>query len=195
MRRPCSLYGIAFWGWSLRKLCQIGGRQENEFQRRVNGACPATKVWAGSEGVPRRVDLHPQWTVNGLTQRLNQSDSIEELLPLLRRFKAQWEQYVVLGDHRWQEENMKAMQRFAKGLSKELLNLNSKNCDLWDAEVRNQARLLSGELYEFVKPDMRRLSVQDIEVMVAHGRVAYEMTRQLISNLESEKLTRKPSDE
>jgi hypothetical protein len=133
--------------------------------------------------------------VNGLTQRLNQSDSIEELLPLLRRFKAQWEQYVVLGDHRWQEENMKAMQRFAKGLSKELLNLNSKNCDLWDAEVRNQARLLSGELYEFVKPDMRRLSVQDIEVMVAHGRVAYEMTRQLISNLESEKLTRKPSDE
>jgi len=90
---------------------------------------------------------------------------------------------------------MKAMQRFAKGLSKELLNLNSKNCDLWDAEVRNQARLLSGELYEFVKPDMRRLSVQDIEVMVAHGRVAYEMTRQLISNLESEKLTRKPSDE
>jgi hypothetical protein len=45
---------------------------------------------------------------------------MEELLILLRRFTVRWEQNVLLGDHRWQWENMKAMQRFAKGLSKEL---------------------------------------------------------------------------
>lgn len=90
----------------------------------------------------------------------------------------------VLGDHRWQSENMKAMQRFAKGLSKEFLRFGSKYSDLWDGEVRDQIHLLSSELHQFVTPDMRHLSVQDNEVMVAHGRMAYELTRALISHLE-----------
>jgi hypothetical protein len=94
-----------------------------------------------------------------------------------------WEQNVVLGDHRWQSENMKTMQRFANGLSKEFLRFSSKYSDLWDAEVKDQIHLLSSELHQFVTPDMRHLSVQDNEVMVARGRMAYELTRALISFL------------
>lgn len=88
---------------------------------------------------------------------------MEDLLPLLRRFTVRWEQYVVLGDHRWQSQNMKAVQRFAKGLSKELLKFDSKYPDLWDADVRNQIHMLSTELREFVTPDMRDLSVQEVK--------------------------------
>jgi hypothetical protein len=127
------------------------------------------------------------------TDELNRGEPAEELLSL-RRFMVRWEQNVVLGDRRWRSENMKAMQRFAKGLSKEFLRFDSKYSDLWD-EVRGQIHLLSSELRQFVTPDMRRLSVQDNEVMVAHGTMAYELTRGLISYLEPEKLTRKPSDE
>ena len=107
-------------------------------------------------------------------------------MTLLRRFTVRWEQNVLLGDHRWQWENMKAMQRFAKGLSKELLKFDSKYSNLWNAEVRDQIRLLSTELGQFVTPDMRRLSIRDTEIMVAHGRMAYELTRGLISYLERE---------
>jgi hypothetical protein len=96
---------------------------------------------------------------------------------------ARWEQKVVLGDHRWQSENMKAMQTFAKGISKEFLRFDSKYSDLWDAEVRDQMHLLSSELRQFVTSDLRHLSVQDNEVMVAHGSSAYELTRGLISYL------------
>lgn len=119
---------------------------------------------------------------------------MEELLLLLGRFTVRWEQNVVLGDHRWQLENMKDMQRLTKGLSIELLKCDSKYSDLWDAEVRNQMRLLSTELRQFVRPDIRDLSVQDNGVMVAHGRMAYELTRGLISYLDPEKRTRKPFD-
>jgi hypothetical protein len=45
--------------------------------------------------------------------------------------------------------------------------------------------ILSTELRHFVTPDMRGLSVQGIEIMVAHGRMAYESTKDLISYLES----------
>jgi hypothetical protein len=120
---------------------------------------------------------------------------MEEPLTLLRRFTVRWEQNILLGDHRWQWENMKAMQRFAKGLSKELLKFDSKYSNLWNAEVRDQIRLLSTELRQFVTPDMRHLSVQDNEVMVAHGRIAYELTRGLIWYLERERQTGKPSNE
>jgi hypothetical protein len=111
------------------------------------------------------------------------------------RFMVRWEQNVVLGDRRWQLENMKTMQRFARGLSKEFLRSDPKNWDLWDAEIRGQMHLFSSELRQFVTPDMRHLSVQDNEVMVAHGRKAYELTRGLVSYLEREKPIRKPSDE
>lgn len=120
---------------------------------------------------------------------------MEELLTLLRRFTVRWEQNVLLGDHRWQWENMKAMQRFAKGLSKELLKFDSKYSNLWNAEVRDKIRLLSTELGQFVTPDTRRLSIRDVEIMVAHGRMAYELTRGLISYLERERQTGKPSNE
>jgi hypothetical protein len=175
MRRPRHLYRNEIWAGSMLELCQIRGRPENEFQRRMNSAAFA------------------QSTVNRLSQRLNRSDSMEGLLTLLRRFTVRWEQNVLLGDHRWQWENMKAMQRFAKGLSKELLKFDTKYSNLWNAEVRDQIRLLSTELGQFVTPDTRRLSVQDIEVMVAHGRMAYELTRGLTSYLEKE--TGKPSNE
>jgi len=114
-------------------------------------------------------------------------------MPLLRRFKINWEQNVVLGDHRWQGESMKAMQRFAKGLSREFLEFDSRYSALYDAEVRDQMRLLSSELHQFVTPDMRHLSVEDLEVMAAHGKMTYEMTIRLISYLDSKKLTRKSS--
>jgi len=117
------------------------------------------------------------------------SDFLEELLPLLRRFTATWEQNVVLGDHRWQSENMIAMQRFAKGLSTELLELDSQYSGVWDAYVRGRMHQLSTELREFVTSDM------DNEVMVAHGKAAYELTAGLISYLEPGKPTRKRSDE
>ncbi len=100
---------------------------------------------------------------------------MEELLTLPRRFTVRWEQNVLLGDHRWRWENMKAMQRFAKALSKELLKFNSKYSNLWNAEVRDRIRLLSTELGQFVTPDTRRLSIRDIEIMVAHGRMACEL--------------------
>lgn len=137
----------------------------------------------------------PQQNANGLGQQPDQSDSKAELLPLLRRFTVRWEQNVVLGDHRWQWGNMKTMQGFAKDLSEELLGFDSRCCDSWDAEVRNRIHLLSTELRQFVRPDMQRLSVHAIEVMAAHGRITYELTRGLISYLEPEKLTRNPSDE
>lgn len=136
-----------------------------------------------------------QQTANGLGQQPAQSDSMEELLPVLRRFTVRWEQNIVLGDHRWQWENMKTMQGFAKDLSEDLLGFDSRCCESWDAEVRSKIHVLSTELRQFVRPDMRRLSVHAIEVMVAHGRITYELTRGLISYLEPEKLTRKPSDE
>ncbi|MGA8905493.1 MAG: hypothetical protein WB661_10865 [Candidatus Bathyarchaeia archaeon] len=123
------------------------------------------------------------------------SDFLEELLPLLRRFTATWEQNVVLGDHRWQSQNMKAMQRFAKGLSTELLELDSQYSGVWAAYVRGRMHQLSAELREFVTPDMRDLSAQDHEVIIAHGKAAYELTAGLISYLEPGKPTRKRSDE
>lgn len=87
-----------------------------------------------------------QQTANGLGQQLNQIDSMEELLPLLRRFTVRWEQNVVLGDNRWQSENIREMQRYAKGLSKELLKFDSEYSELWSAEVRNQMHIFSTEL-------------------------------------------------
>ena len=89
---------------------------------------------------------------------------------------------------------MKTMQRFAKILSREFLEFDSQCSALSDAEVRNQMCLISSELHQFVTPDMRHLSVQDLEVTVAHGKVTYEMTGRLISYLDSE-LTRKSSGE
>lgn len=112
---------------------------------------------------------------------------MEELLTLLRYFTVRWEQNVLLGDHRWQWENMKAMQGFAKDLSQKLLEIESKNANLWNAEARDKIRLLSTELGQFVIPDTRRLSIRDIEIMVAHGRMAYELAIGLISTLEREK--------
>ena len=123
---------------------------------------------------------------------------MEELLALLKRFMITWEQNVVLGDHRWQSENMRAMRRFAKGLSKAFSRFDLNYSDLWDAEVRQQMHVLSSELVQFVTPNIRLLSVQDNEAMVAHGRMAYELTRGLLSHLEPRdalKLTRKAADE
>ncbi len=77
------------------------------------------------------------------------------------------------------------MQRLAKRLSKELLEFDSKYPDLSDAEVRNRVHLLSTELRQFVTPDMRRVSIRDVEIMVAHGRMAYELTNGLVSYLRS----------
>ena len=161
----------------------------------MNGSCRAIKACAESESTYRRVNCSPRQTANGLSQRLNQSDFMEELLPLLSRFTAIWEQNVVLGDHRWERENMKATQRFAKGLLREPLEFDSRYSDSSDAEIRNRVHLLSTELRQFFTPDIRGLSIQDREVMVAHGKVAYEMTGGLSSYLEPEKLTRRPSDE
>jgi hypothetical protein len=117
---------------------------------------------------------------------------MKDLLPLLRRFTTTWEQNVVLGDHRWESENINATQRFAKGFTKELLKFNSKYSDLWDAEVRDQIHLLSNELRQFVTSDMRH---QSNGVIVAHGRTVYELTRGLVSHLEAENLTRRASNE
>jgi hypothetical protein len=108
---------------------------------------------------------------------------MEELLPLLARFKVDWEQNVLLGDHRWQSENMKAMQRLARGVSKELLQFESKHSEHSNAEVGNRIRLLSTELLQFVTPDMRRLSIRGVEIIVEHGRMAYELTKELITYL------------
>ena len=119
---------------------------------------------------------------------------MKELLPLLRRFTVSWEQNVILGDPRWQSENMKAMQRSAKGLSKELLKLEPEYSEHANAEIRDGIHLICTELRDFVMPDMRRLSVQGIEVMVAHGRMAFDNARGLISYLEPEKLAKGPSD-
>jgi len=74
MRRPCPLYGTTSRRRPLHTLCQIGSRQENEFRLGMN------------------VRFFPESTVNGLSQRLNQSDSMEELVTLLRRFTVRWEQ-------------------------------------------------------------------------------------------------------
>ncbi len=90
---------------------------------------------------------------------------------------------------------MKVMQRFAKGLSTELLELDSQYSDLWDAYVRGRMHQLSTELREFVTPDMRNLSAQANEVLIAHGRTAYELTAGLMSYLEPGKPIRKHSDE
>jgi len=97
-----------------------------------------------------------------------------------------WEQNVVLGDRRWQWENMKSTQRFAKELSRELLGSHSRHSDIADVDIRNQLHLLSTELGEFVKPDKRGLTIQDNQAIVAHGRTAYELTKGLISCLERE---------
>lgn len=51
-----------------------------------------------------------------------------------------------------ERENTKAMQKLAKGASKELLKLDSKYPDLSDAEVRNRVHLFSTELRQFVTP-------------------------------------------
>ena len=110
---------------------------------------------------------------------------MEELSSLLARFKVDWEQNVLLGDHRWERENMETMQRLAKHLSTELLEFDSKYPDLSDTEVRDRMHLLSTELRQFVKLDMQRVSIQEVEVMVAHGRTAYELTNGLVSLLRS----------
>jgi hypothetical protein len=86
---------------------------------------------------------------------------------------------------------MKTMQAFAKDLPRSFWNL-TQDADSWDAEVENKIRLLSGELCQFVRPDILRVSVHAIEVMTAYGRITYELTRELISYLEPEKLTRRP---
>jgi hypothetical protein len=89
---------------------------------------------------------------------------------------------------------MKAMQRSAKGLSKELLKFEPEYSEHANAEIRDRIHLICTELRDFIMPDMRRLSVQGIEVMVAHGRMAFDNAAGLISYLESEKLAKNPSD-
>ena len=73
----------------------------------------------------------PVSRTNLLAMIMRGSVEMQELLPILRRFTVSWQQNVVLGDHRPQWGNMNAIERFAKGSSKELLKLDSKYSDLW----------------------------------------------------------------
>lgn len=125
----------------------------------------------------------PEVSSGILTRRAEQQESLaKELLPLLRRFTLRWEQDIVLGDRRWQCENMKNLQRFAKGLLRDILKIGSTYSDSWN-QVENQIQLLSTELRQLVAPELRHMHLQDLQLAVTHGGKAYDMIRGFSRNV------------
>lgn len=117
----------------------------------------------------------------------------DELLPLLEPFLLRWGAKGILGkdSSRWakvETEDRVDLQRSARLLSDQLLQLNSKHGETWDFGLRNQIGYLSEELRKFgvVEPTVGEKEL-DFTAMDSHGRSAFEAARAVVAWIKQKK--------
>ena len=138
----------------------------------------ALKPERGKE--PQKTQPEPKATQ--VTPRVKVTD---ELLALLRSFLTRWQQFEALGEARWSREHRYDMQSFVKSLSGRLLAIDSRYADSFESSIRNQVQIISNELRQFGVAEIRVVGPRDYDAMNAHGKRAYDLTRALVSSLES----------
>jgi hypothetical protein len=116
-------------------------------------------------------------------------DPIAALTPFLLR----WEAKEILGREpsRWlkvETEDRVELQKSARTLSDQLMQLTSKYHDIWDLGLTHQIQYISEELRKFgnTQPTVSENEF-DFSEIEEHGRQAYEATRAIVTWLKQKK--------
>jgi hypothetical protein len=119
--------------------------------------------------------------------------SYDELVPLLESFLVRWQAKENLGTDpsRWlrvEPEDRVDLQKSARVLSDQLLQLISKHSNEWDAGIKNQITIASEQLRLFgvVQPTFGQKDL-DFASMDSHGRLAFEVARAIVAWVKEKK--------